>query len=146
MAQFARPDSDALIGNYTDEAAGTTNIFNSINDVAASDATFVQSPILPVNEPYVCGLSTVVDPEVNTGHVVRYRYFKDPNPGQQIDLTVELREGYVNEGTPGTEIASWSHLDIPTTPVTQAQTLSGIEADSITDYSDLFIRQVYNQV
>jgi len=59
---------------------------------------------------------------------------------------VQLRQGYVNEGTPGTLIAEWTHTNIPSAWTGQAQTLSGGQADAITDYANLFLRFVSNQV
>jgi hypothetical protein len=52
----------------------------------------------------------------------------------------------VNEGTPGTQIAQWTHTAIAETITAAAQTLSGAEADAITDYTDLYLRFVGNQV
>ena len=41
MAQFSRPDSDASIGNFEDELGGTSNIFNSIDEVSPDDNDFI---------------------------------------------------------------------------------------------------------
>ena len=144
MTQYLRPNADTYIGNYEDQAAGTTNIYQSIDEVSPSDADYVISPVSPSSEIYVCGLSTAADPESPANHVVRYRYAKSTASGDQIDLVVQLREGYVDEGTPGTLIASWSHTDVSATAATAEQTLSSGEANSITDYSDLFLRFVFN--
>ena len=148
MAQFGRPSADTSIGTYTDEAAGTTNIYTHIDeDVSApNDADYVRSVLAPANAPYVCALTSVEDPVSSTNHIVRYRYAKDAAGGAQIDLTVQLRQGYTNEGSPGTQIAQWTHTNISNTLATAAQTLSGAEADAITNYASLFLRFVANQV
>lgn len=146
MPQFARPNSDALIGNFTDDAGGTTNIFGAIDEQSSpNDADFIQSPTSPVNEVYVCGLSSITDPESSSGHVMRMRTSADQDGQETIDFTQELRQGYVSEGTPGTLIASQQRLGVTSTAWTTSEhTLSGAEADAITDYSDLFLRFVVN--
>ena len=145
MAQFGRPDADTHIGAYEDELGGTSDIFEAIDEVSPSDSDYITSEFAPSDSPYVCHLSAVTDPNVSTGHVVRYRARKDPSTGAQVDLTVELREGYVSEGSPGTLIASDVELDLPTSFTTFTFALSGAEADAITDYSDLYLRFVADQ-
>ncbi len=145
MAQFGRPSADTTIGAWEDELGGTASIFQSIDETSPNDSDFITSEFDPSASPYVTALTSVTDPNVSTGHTVRYRARKDPSTGAQIDLTVELRQGYVSEGSPGTLIASEVQLDLPTSFTTFALVLSGGEADSITDYSDLFLRFVANQ-
>lgn len=144
MTQYLRPEADTYIGNYEDELGGTSDIFESINEVSAGDADYVISPHDPTDEVYVCGLTTATDPETMANHVVRYRYAKSAEFGDQTDLVVELREGYTNEGSQGSLIKQWTHSDISAVLTTAEQTLSDAEADSITDYSDLFLRFVFN--
>jgi hypothetical protein len=143
--QFARPTADTHLGNYKNEAGGTTNIYQSIDETSPSDADFIESPSAPANEPYVTRLGNLSDPATSTGHLVRYRYAKDQSGGAQVNLTVELRQGYVSEASPGTLIASWSHSNISETWTTAVQTLTGSQADSITDYTSLYLRFVFNQ-
>lgn len=138
MAQFGRPEAD-----ITAWASGT---FADIDESVASDADFVSSDSAPSADPYVTRLSDMEDPVSSSGHIVRYRYRKNSAGGAQIDLTVQLREGYVNEGTPGTLIEEWIHTDISESFTGQAQTLGATEADAITDYTDLFLRFVADQV
>jgi hypothetical protein len=145
MAQFARPSADTSIGSYVDESDGTTDIYTSIDETSASDSDYIQSDSAPSASPYVTALSTIEDPVSSSGHVVRYRYAKSASGGAAIDLTVELREGYTNEGTPGTLIADNAHADISDTFTDGTISLSGAEVDSISDYSDLFLRFVFDQ-
>lgn len=146
MPQFGRPSTDTTREAWTDHAAGTTNIFQAIDETSPSDADYVQSALAPTSDAYVTKLTSVEDPLSSTGHVVRYRYAKNAAGGAQIDLTVQLRQGYTNEGSPGTLIKEWTHTNIGETLTTASQTLSGAEADSITDYGDLYLRFVANQV
>lgn len=147
MAQFARPDNDFNNpGSWTDEAAGSTNIFQSIDETSPSDADYIQSPLAPSTAIYVARLSDIEDPVSSTGHVLRTRYAKNSAGGAQIDIVNQLREGYVNEGSPGTLIVARTFTDVSETFTTDAYTLSAGEADSITDYTDLFMRMTANQV
>lgn len=145
MAQFGRPGADTLIGNYTDEVGGTTNIYTGIDETSPEDTEYIKSPSAPSDEPYVTQLTTLEDPASSSDHVVRYRYRKSASGGSQIDLVVQIREGYTNEGSPGTLIATHSYSDISDSWVTSAETLSGGEADTITDYTDLYLRFVFDQ-
>lgn len=145
MAQFARPSLDSTIGTFTSDSGGVVNIYQAIDETSPNDADYIRSAQAPSNAAYVTKLSSITDPLSSTGHIVRYRYQKDIAAGAQINLTVELRQGYVTEVSQGTLIASWSHTDIANGWTTASQTLSGAEADSITNYGDLFLRFVANQ-
>ncbi len=136
MAQFSRPDNDDSIGSWTDEGSGTTNIYTGINEVSANDSDLVRSENDPSSSIYIAGLGTVTDPVSSANHIVRYRYLKGESGGGQpanIDLIIELREGT-------TVIASQTHNDIGTTVTAGTFTLTGTEADNITDYSNLNVR------
>lgn len=147
MAQFGRPSADTSIGTYTDQGGGTTNIFGTIDEASPSDADFIRSVVAPANAPYATKLTNLEDPLASTGHVIRCRMAKDAAGGAQIDATVQLRQGYVSEGAPGTLIATIpSTANISETFTTFSHTLSGAEADAITDYTSLYIRIVANQV
>ena len=146
MAQFGRPSNDQLNEGYTDQGGGSSNIYTTIDETVYSDSDYIRSALAPTSDVYVTKLTAVEDPQSSTDHHVRYRYAKDAAGGAQIDLTVQLRQGYVNEGSPGTLIKEWVHANIPETFTAQDQTLSGPEADAITDYANLYLRFVSNQV
>lgn len=146
MAQFGRPSADTYIGGYKDEADGTTNIYTHIDETSYSDTDYIKSILAPSSAPYVCKLTTVEDPLSSSGHVVRFRYCKDAAGGATIGLTVELRQAYVNEGAQGTLIATSGLIaDISESWTSGSINLSGGEADSITDYANLYLRFVANQ-
>lgn len=142
MPQFERPDADTTIGTYTDQAGGTTSIFQSIDEASPNDSDFIRTVTDPNNEVYVCKLSDAVDPLQSTGHIIRVRAGSDQaSGGNQIDLTAQLRQGYVNEGSPGTLIATLTQANVtPGGFTTYSLTLSAGEADAITNYNDLFLR------
>ena len=138
MAQFARPDSDVTTGNWTPNG-GPVSLFDTLNEIVIDDADFSESANNPAADLMEVGLSNVDDPAGNVNHVLRYRYQKDVAAGRQIDLTVSLIQGV-------TVIASFVHADIGNPWVTQAQTLTGPQADAITDYTDLRIQFTANAV
>lgn len=151
MAQFATPDADIHDGNWLDDG-GAATLFGHIvpgtpgSIGAGDDATYVESDSAPSSSPVAFSLSDVEDPQSSSSHIMRWRRGKDASGGAQIDLTVELRQGYTGEGAQGTLIASVSDTDIPDAFTTTSNTLSAGEADSITDYTDLQLRLVANQV
>lgn len=135
MAQFARPDSDVLTGNWT-----PTPLYEEINEVTASDTDYIRSEDNPSNDLCEMGLSDLTDPVSSSGHIIRYRYQKGETGGGQpanIDVTVRLLDG-------ASEIWSVTHSDIAAGWVDGQATLSGGEADSIGDYTDLRIEFTAN--
>lgn len=133
--QFAAPDSDVSnAGSWT-----TTNLFEKVDEATASDADFISSPSAPSNAACVLGLSNVTDPVSSTGHKLRVRYRKAAGSSHQMNLTYRLLQG-------GTQIGTWTATDIGTSFTTGEQTLTGGEADSITDYSDLRVELSANKV
>ncbi len=145
MAQFGRPSVDTLRDNWEEDDGTTTDIWDQIDETAFDDADYIRTVLTPTADVYVTKLTTVEDPISSTGHTVRFRAAKSAAGGDAINLTVQLRQGYVNEGTPGTLIATVATLtNISETFTTTTYNLSGAEADSITDYSSLFLRFVAN--
>lgn len=137
--QYARPSSDVSIGAWTTDTGSISNLYAAIDETSANDADFIRSEGSPVASVCTIALSSVTDPVSSSGHIHRYRYAKDVADSGRIDLTVRLLQD-------ATLIATWTHTDISTTPTTAVQTLSGAEADSVTDYADLRIQFEANQV
>lgn len=148
MAQFGRPSTDTTNdGAWTDQGGGSTSIFASIDESVASDTDYIKTVAAPTSDVYVTKLTTIEDPVSSAGHIVRWRRGKDASGGATVNETVQLRQGYVNEGSPGTLIATAaSAAATPDTFTTTTYTLSGAEADAITNYADLFLRFLANQV
>jgi len=146
MAQFGRPSADTNNqDSYTNQAGSGTNIFQAIDEAIADDADYVRSPSAPTSDVYVTKLSAVTDPLVATGHVLRTRYAKDVASGATINVVVQLRQGYTNEGAQGTLIATRTFSDVSATFAQDSYSLTADEANAITDYSDLYVRMVINQ-
>ncbi len=128
------PLADGSINSWTTDSGGTTSLYAAIDEGTASDSDYVRSPVSPTSSQYYeTWLESHSDPAASSGHTVRYRYEKNV-AGGNVDLTVSLRQGA------STEIASWAHTNIPNSWTQQDQTLSGGQADSITDYNDLRLR------
>lgn len=148
MAQFGRPIADTNNdGAWVNQAAAGTNLWQSIDEVSASDADYIESPLAPTADVYVAQLtSTLEDPVTSTGHVVRWRQGKDAAGGATVTLTVELRQGYVSEGSQGTLIATCQSAGtVPDAFTDASYTLGAGEADAITNYGSLYLRFVANQ-
>ncbi len=147
MAQFGRPSTDTYNADgWTEHDGDTTNMFQEIDEVSYDDADYIRSALTPTSDVYVTKLTSVEDPLSSAGHTVRVRHAKSAAGGDTINLTVELRQGYVNEGTPGTLIATvMSAVAISETWTTTVYNLSAGEADAITNYGDLFLRFVANK-
>jgi len=146
MPQFARPNADITDGNWLNDAGSAVDLFASIDEVTPSDTDFIESGLAPSSDAVAMHLSDPEDPQSSTGHIIRWRRGKNTSGGAQIDLTTQLRQGYVSEASQGTLITSQSDANIPDAFTTTSYTLSGAEADSITNYADLQLRIVANQV
>lgn len=142
MPQFARPDTDAdNTGAYTDQAGGSTNIYTTIDESSANDTDYIRTPAGAGTYVYTARLSDVTDPVSSSNHIMRMRTSADQDAQQSVSFTHQLRQGYTNEGSPGTLIASQSRNSVTSTTWTDSSyTLSGAEADAITDYTALFYR------
>lgn len=137
MVQFARPQAD-----LTTDAQWTTTPYWSKLDEGAPGGTDPISNGGPSSADVIAlDLSGVTDPTSSTGHTLRACWSKTGAQAGGSQVTVELRQGYVNESSQGTLIATLSGVDT-TADGDQTDTygLSGAEADAITDYSDLQLR------
>ncbi len=123
--QRAAPASDVSAGGWT--ASSGSDLFAMIDEASPSDADYIRTST-PAD---VCtvALGSLSDPSASTGHKISYRIGGDGVSGIQVDLLQNT-----------TAIASWTHDPAPATPTTFTQTLSGAEADSITNYAALRLR------
>lgn len=123
--QFARPATTVSAGSWTPTNAAT--LHEAIDETAASETDFIST--VTAADACVVSISEVTDPASSSDHIVRYRLRGDGDSG----ITVELMEG-------ASVIATWTHDPAPASYTTYEQTLSGGEADAITDYSALRLR------
>jgi hypothetical protein len=126
LVEYA-PTSDISVSGWQTELGGSSNLYESIDEVSPNDSDYIVTT--PTETPLAASFgSPASDPQTGDAHYVAYRYKKD-GVGQ-INLTARLKEGT-------STIASWTHLDIPDSWVTQEQLLSTTQANNITDYSAL---------
>lgn len=138
MAQFARPDSDVT------NPGTVTGTFADIDESSASDTDYIVCDD-NVDATYECGLSNVSDPNDSTGHIVRWRQTEadggvvNASGGQTVTYDVLLIQGTTTIAT----CASGSNFT-ESSWAAGSYTLTAGEANSITDYTDLRIRFVFN--
>ena len=125
MVQTARPASDITTTNWT-----TAPLFSKVND--ASDATTIRNAN-GITTACEVKLGALTDPVSSTGHIVYVRAFATgSSAGEQMEFVLV-------QGTTVIATAAGATLG-RTTPSTRTLTLSGAEADAITNYSDLRVR------
>jgi hypothetical protein len=138
MAQFARPNSDVTVTNWTGTPTNTTgNRYTNIDEATPSDTDYCYGANNSSTATFEAGLSSLTDPEVHTGHIVRWRYAKTAagslsGTGGTVNQTVGLYQGT-------TLIAS----DTVTTGgswTAGSFTLTEGEAANISDYTNLRLR------
>jgi len=132
-AQFARPAADVNNpGAYT-----TAPLWDRLDDTAPdNDSTEILSAN-NVSESDGAGfevqLSTVSDPQVSAGHILRWRAQKQTG-GRTTNVSCRLYQG-------STPISPTRTLtNIGATYTTDTYTLSAAEADAIANYADLRVR------
>lgn len=124
MAQYSRPDADISDGGFTPSAG--SDLYAVLDD--NSDTDYITSTSAADDSCQVSA-GTVTDPASSSGHVLRAR-LKRSKAVCQYNATVTLKQG-------ATTIATLSVTTVDNAVTTYSYTLSGAEADAITDYSDL---------
>jgi len=103
-----RPNSDEDVGDWEDEGAGTTDIYQSVWGAAQNDSTYIEvgSSSGVSQKKIYFGTNTVSDPLNDNGHIVRIRAQKFGSFSSNITsrVNVYFYEGFVSEASPGTLI------------------------------------------
>jgi hypothetical protein len=122
-----RPSADQTLGGWHD-----TPLYPSIDESVPDDGDFIESGLNPVTAD-ICELKLqpATDPGIDTDHLVRFRVGRNVD-GLPLSLTVRLVQGT-------TVIESWT-VTPTSTPTTYTQTVSSVNAATITNYSDLRLR------
>lgn len=154
MSQFARPvadvDASTLWEGFDGSPPGAPpfSIARFIDEPSPpDDADYIRSIFAPqagVSGNYTCSLSAITDPGVDTGFSWRVRLQREPNPGANVNVTVELRQDYVDEALPGTLIHSVVY-PLATAWGTQVEAIPAAAIANITDFSSLFVRFIADQ-
>lgn len=149
-AQKVQPTADSVDGAWLNESGSNTNLFASVDEATASDSDYITSEAAPSSSKVRLKLDPgLLDPggsSSGTDHILHWRPFKDQAAGAQINMTIQLFQGGGDVLGAGTSIASFNRLDVSNTPTTFDETLSAGQADSITDYGDLYVEITANQV
>lgn len=123
--QRSGPASDVSAGAWTSSLGGA--LAAAIDETSPDEADYIETSA--AGDVCTVGLGSLVDPAVSTGHQLSYRIGGDGVSGIQVDLM---------QG--GTVIATWTHDPAPALRTTFVQTLTGTQAESITDYTALRLR------
>lgn len=118
--QLLSPVSDVSAGSWTPSSG--TDLYAMLDETVASDTDYIAATSATT---CTLALASGSDPASSTGHILRYRL--PPGSGT---VSVALKQGT-------TTIASWGPHSLTGSAQDFAQTLTGSEADSITDYSAL---------
>ena len=131
MAQFARPDSDISAGLW-EPIGGPSTLWECMDEVTANDGTDYIEALNGEDTTCEIGLSNLTDPVGNVGHIVRFK-MQGTGSGQGERLNVALFDGATQIAilTNQTSRAAWAEKTF---------TLTTIEADNITDYTDLRLK------
>lgn len=134
MAQFARPDSTVSAGGWV--SSGST-LWDVLDEASPSDVDSITTAWASGAQSLTTtelGLSNVNDPVSSTGHVLRFR-LSQADSSAVVNYVIALYQG-------ATQIVSFSIPDAGTSGgwTSYAQSLSGAQADAITDYTDLRVR------
>jgi len=135
VAQYARPASDKAMfgGNSWGNLSGGTPLYTEINEAGAADLSRQVKALIFGMCWFEVNLGTIPDPLTSAGHVVHVTAsFAGPVGATQI-LGVELYQA-------GVLIASIGTQYLTTSSTEYTFTLTASEADSITDYSALYLR------
>jgi hypothetical protein len=144
MAQIVYPISDAEIGDWRTNNGDTADLFERLAD--SDPATYIESGLFPTDDPYVAPLGPLDPPASDDGWVLRIELGKSANGATQVDVLVELREAYVDEGSLGTLIASDTFEDVAEGLTTVTLEPTSGEVATITDVTDLYVRITASQV
>lgn len=118
--QLLAPVSDLSAGAWLPSAGG--DLYAMLDEASADDADYIYT-----DSASACtiALAAGTDPAVSDGHILRYRL-----PPGNGNIAVALKQGT-------TTVASWGPHVLSNYAQDFAQTLSGAQADSITDYTAL---------
>lgn len=130
--QVIRPVATTNAGTWTAEGAAT--LHEAVDEETASFTDYIRSVDDPTDSPVVLRLGGLAEPASAPGDndiVVHVQYDKEGGTAT-TNLVLELRQGYVSEGTPGTLIATASDADVTDAAEDGTISLTAVEAANIT--------------
>jgi hypothetical protein len=126
-AQYARPSGTVITNNWS--ASGAATLHEATDETTASDADYATSG--KFNVTCEINLSTIIDPQVSNGHILRYRV--SISGGGNESTLFELLDN-------GSLVASWSESNTGGAYVDRVQNLNTAQTDSIGNYAALTLR------
>lgn len=132
MAQYARPDADDTVANWTDKSGGGT-LYTSIDEASADDATtYIKVADNGGNEACVVRLGDVSAPG-SSGTYIKYKAMTQDNTGMGApSLKLELLQGT-------TVKATTTNTSVNTSSFT-AYSYTISDVSGISDWTDLKMR------
>jgi hypothetical protein len=127
--QAARPATQVQQGSWRNQANGTTNLHQAIDEAIADDADYVENEV--ASGVLIVSLSSVLDPSVGTDHNIFTRYSWQDGSGD-FTLTLTLREGATTRATKVVTVTA--DYDVKKVDVF---TLTSTQANNITNYANL---------
>lgn len=149
--QVVRPIADTNAGAWTTETGGATNLFASVDEEEATFDDYIRSEDEPDASPVVLRLAPLAEPTgtPDDGDIQVHLTY-DKAGLQTMELVMELRQGYTNEGSPGTLIASETDPDVTDSAVSALISLTAVEAAEIVytggQAADLDVRMVADTI
>ena len=139
MAQYARPDDDESVDNWTTSGGSSSDLFEEIDEETANDSDHIEATDSGMSdEVAIFTLSDVTDPSSSADHKVIYRVQgTDEMESGGPQITVQLLEN-------STSRASWTRTPSTSAITTYTETLTSTQADSITNYANLKLKVTLN--
>jgi hypothetical protein len=129
------PTADAYRSGWYTHLGGTENLHQ---ELVSGDDTYIQSDPETTGASVVFRLSGEGDP--GDGCYFRYRYGKNQDDEQSINLFISIHQGGEFPNMPGYIVADWFHEYISSEWTTVEQMLSEAQIEKITDFDDLFVQ------
>jgi len=132
----SRPDSNPSVrwvNGLGNPPCSDLQTFACIDDFPErDDGDFIQSLGLSNGDTDTdfMTMSDMDDPLISDSHFLKYTVRRTGEGTNPVQFTIQLRQG-------STEITSFTHSGLSTNYVLYQQELTGVQSDSITDYSDL---------
>lgn len=120
ITQKLAPVSDVAAGSWLPSSG--SDLYAMVDETAYSDTDYIYATSATT---CTLALTSGSDPSSSSGHILRYRLLAGSGT-----IAVALKQG-------STTIASWGPHSLTGSAQDFAQTLTGTQADSITDYSAL---------
>lgn len=132
--QYARPSADVSDGGWTPSTG--SDLYAVLDEAARDDGDYIQSANNPSSDTCTIKLATITLPGTNEGFQLQWAAGATGATGT---VTGSLRQG----NSPGTEIASWVHANLPVGSFQEfGDAVTPAQAANITDGADLYLRIV----